>query len=910
MRQIIRFAPAFAVAVLGLAAPATAQVPSHPPEKKLEDLANVVRGAKEVEGLFRLYLKDEHVYAEIKPDQFEKLFLCPIAIARGAGMGGDTLNFGEQWVLSFRRAGDKVHVIRRNVHFHARKDLPVARAVETTYTDSVLLSLRILGVRPVQQSVLIDLNDVFMNNFAGLPLGVFDPNRSVWVKEKIKAFPRNIELQVAATFAGGRSNQDVIDARGTTVVIHYGLMQLPEDGYQPRLADDRLGHFLSVVKDFSSDNRDTSFVRYINRWRLERAENDPKHPERLSPPKKKIVFWIEKSVPDEYRAYVREGILEWNKAFEAIGFRDAIEVRQQENEDFDPEDVNYNTFRWITTDRGFARGPSRANPLTGEILDADIVFDASMVTAWKRQYVLSAPGQGGATAFDEPVSLMQATRKGWMLNDALALAHDLPAGWSEKRQRDATDERRVQQWAVQQGICQCASCMSYELGLAAMTLAARGELKPGEKVPEELIGQAIKEVTMHEVGHTLGLRHNFKASTMLKNEQLNDQSITRKIGMIGSVMDYAPVNIAPKGVKQGDYFTTVLGPYDFWAIRYAYKPFPGGTEGELDKLQEIAKETNTAGHDYATDEDMVTSSDPLVNVWDLGADPMKFAQDRMMLAEELFKNLPERVVDNGEGYQRLRSAFNLLLRQYGDGAYLVARNIGGENMHRDHRGDPNGRDPFVPVKAARQREALRFLADHILTDRTFHFSPQLLRRLAADRWMHWGSAHGVSSVEYPLNERVQAIQRIVLDHVLDGEVLRRIDNNALKTDKDEQPLTLAEVFRSLTDAIWNDNMIVANKDTKSPQTARPLGESSVIRRNLQRQHLRDLAAMTVGPRTGDAPADARSLARLHLREIQKRIELTLKNEKVAQDDTTRAHLEECQDRIAKVLNASVSVTEP
>ena len=98
-----------------------------------------------------------------------------------------------------------------------------------------------------------------------------------------------------------------------------------------------------------------------------------------SPPKKKIVFWIEKSVPDEYRAAVREGILEWNKAFEKIGFRDAIEVRQQEGEDFDPEDMNYNTFRWITTDSGFAMGPSRANPLTGEIIDADIIFDASMV---------------------------------------------------------------------------------------------------------------------------------------------------------------------------------------------------------------------------------------------------------------------------------------------------------------------------------------------------------------------------------------------------------------------------------------------------------------------------------------------------------------------------------------------------
>src|SRR5207302_3393902 len=164
------------------------------------------------------------------------------------------------------------------------------------------------------------------------------------------------------------------------VVVHYSLCQMPDGGYLPRFADDRVGYFLSVVKDFSSDSQDTAFLRYVNRWRLERAEPvDPKHPEKLSAPKKKIVFWIEKSVPDEYRAAVREGILEWNKAFEKIGFRDAIEVRQQEEgDDFDPEDVTYNTFRWVTNEKGYAVGPLRANPLTGEILDADILFDASL----------------------------------------------------------------------------------------------------------------------------------------------------------------------------------------------------------------------------------------------------------------------------------------------------------------------------------------------------------------------------------------------------------------------------------------------------------------------------------------------------------------------------------------------------
>lgn len=911
----------FLFAALGLASIAVAghhlsgqQPASDSPEKKYGDFAALVKGAKSYNGLFKLYHKDDHLYAEIGHHQLERPLLCPIAIARGMGLGGYTLNFDEQWVLFFRRANDKIHLVRRNVHFQAKPGSPVAKAVETTYTDSILLAIPIRAIN--QGNLVIDLNDMFMNDFAQLGLGYFDPNRSSW--HKIKTFERNIELEVTATYGRhdegrGRYRRDnVIDSRGTTVIIHYGLCLLPEDGYQPRLADDRVGHFLSVVKDFSTDRRDSSFLRYANRWRLERVDNDPKNKDRLSPPKKKIIFWIEKSVPDEYRAYVREGILEWNKAFEKIGFRDAIEVRQQENEDFDPEDINYNTFRWITTDLGFAMGPSRVNPLTGEILDADIIFDADMVRFWRQEHAIF---KGGAAQTGEPASLMRATKQGLGLMSLEFPPFGQPqAGWNDPRQaqREAVAQARHQ--AFQQGVCQCASHMKYELGLAAMAMADRGLLQAGPKgqVPEELIGQAIKEVTMHEVGHTLGLRHNFKASTMLKNEQLHDTAITRKQGLVGSVMDYAPINLAPKGVKQGDYFTATIGPYDYWAIEYAYKPLAGGTDGEIEELRKIATKGAGPGLDYATDEDLYGAADPLVHVWDLGDDPLKFAGQRMALADEMLKGLSDRVVDKGDGYQRVRQAFGMLLGQYGNAAYLASNYIGGEAMHRDHAGDPNGRDPFVPVPSAKQREALKLLQERILSDKSFQFSPQLLRRLAADRWNHWGNEGAVyGGVDYPVHDRVLRIQRIVLSHVFSPATLARLQNNALKAEKGEEPVTIAEVFRGLTDGIWGDVPAVPD--------AKPMPAGSVVRRNLQREHVKELTnlvlgkgaiVMSFGGSGGSVPPDARSLARLHLRDIQKRIGQVLAGKEPIRDDTARAHLEECQERIAKVLNASMQVNEP
>ncbi|MEZ6141652.1 MAG: zinc-dependent metalloprotease [Zavarzinella sp.] len=854
----------------------------HAQESTFPTIDKVVAGAKTYDGLFKLYQKGDNLYAELMPNQLDRGYMITISFARGGEMfAGHSWNSDEQWVIYFKRVGDRIHLIRKNVRYTPGKG-PLARAIQTTYTDSVLKALDIAATNPIRNSVLINLNDIYMTNFADLPFGAFDPRRSSW--HQVKAFKKNVELQVSAVFSGGRVTNSVIDYRGNTMILHYGIIELPDTNYKPRFADDRVGYFVTAMKDFNNPSLDTAFVRLVNRWRLERSDDSPwKEGARLVPPKRKIVFWIENSVPVEYRAAVRDGILEWNKAFEKIGFRDAIEVRQQEDEEFDPEDATYSTFRWITTDQSYAMGPSRANPLTGEIIDADIIFDASMVRYYRKEQRVYHTEQGFTRHVD---STIQAARRGWMV---LPQATKLAGSWDTRTPMGVNHDDYARIRSLRSGMCQCASHKQSELGLALMAMQMLHNLKPGDPMPDDMVQQAIKETVMHELGHTLGLRHNFKASTMLKNSELHDTSITQKRGLVGSVMDYNPVNIAPKNVKQGDYFTTTLGPYDYWAIEYGYIPLEGGTFGEADALKKIASKSAQPGHDYGTDEDLM-NADPFINMWDLGNDPLQYGKERLQFAQEMAKKLSETAVTNGESYQRVTDTFAKVLRQYGDAAFLASQYVGGEAVHRDHKGDPNGRDPFVPVSPAKQREALAFLQSTILNDQTFQFPPELLRKLTTEKWLHWESDENLMrSPHFPLNERILGIQRIAFRELLSDRTLNQIQNVALKTAGDEKPLTAAEVLRSLTDGTYTDAPLPGGKAVAS----------TPIRRNMQRAYQAELKRLAL---TG-SNADARSLARMHLREIDRRMQDRLKEKNL--DETTRAHYEDSHEQIAKILAATI-----
>ncbi len=897
-------------------------------KKTLPEWEKVVEGATRMEGLFPLYYneKEQKLLMEVQQAQYDQEIILPIAIARGAGMaylGGDTLNFGDQWLISFHRAADRLLVVRRNVRVRAEAGSPQADSVKVSYTDSVLKALPIKSEKLGGRMVLIDLADLFMSDLADIGIQP-DAARSTWAK--VKVFPKNVEIEVSAVFTMSRGfrffffDDDVPDARGAQVVIHYGMSTLPaSSGYQPRLADDRVGHFLSTVKDFSQDLNLTPKMRYVTRWHLEKTNPAAEK----SPPKQPIIFWIERTVPREYRQYVREGILEWNKAFEKIGFIDAIQVRDQQGDDeFDPEDIRYNTFRWISTSHGFAMGPSRTNPKTGEILDADIVFDEGMIRYQREEYLdmTGIPAGMAALALGQrqrflkhyAADLPALERLAPMMDRFFA---DKPEALVQfRRPLEAPQQApHVHSGTAACGECEMGPGMQRQLALAASILAARGDLEPGGKVPEKLLAQAVKEIVMHEVGHTLGLRHNFKASSIYSTQQINEPQFTATHGNSGSVMDYLPANIVAKGQKQGDYFTPTIGPYDYLAIEYAYKPIENKAK-EKEELAKIAAGASDPELAFGTDEDLWLNPDPRIQLFDLG-DPLEYATKRIQLVHSAIDDLQDRMVAKGEGWQRARRSFNMLLGEMFRASSLATCYVTGEYTCRDHRDDKGNRPPMKPIELARQREAIRLLQDEILSDKAFHFKPELLVHLAPDQWRDNDFMFGGDSYQYPVLQNVSSLQRFVVSQLLDPESLRNLQEISLHAEPGKT-LEIAEVFRALTDSIWKE---------LPPPAAAPAAKTKVavsaIRRNLQREHLTRLIRIVLGPKRDSfsfsrliffdfeppAPADARALARQHLTEIDGRIEAALATDI---DTITRAHLAELHERIVKTRNASLQINEP
>ncbi|MFO1302652.1 MAG: zinc-dependent metalloprotease [Burkholderiales bacterium] len=843
------------------------------PASSLRTFAEATRDHKVQPGLFTLWQKDDKVLIELAPDQLDRMYFFSANLDQGLGEGrflagsmttSLARRFGGPAVVVFRKVGPSVQLIARNVKYTAQAGTPEARAVENAFSDSLLATATIVSQpHPDRKSILIEANTLFFADLPGAAPRLEQAFRQSYAFDSRNSSLREVEsapdfasFSVTAHYAlarvsiatpqggfAGEPPSTLPDIRSLFLGFHYSIAKLPDTPMRPRVADARLGYFGTDVWDFTTDDRRIPIVHYINRWRLEKK--DPTAA--MSEPKQPIVFWIDRTVPVKYRGAIRDGVLEWNKAFERIGYKDAIRVEiQPEDAKFNTSDIKHASIRWMTTARGWfsAIGPTVVDPRSGEILDADIGIDATSFRAFKNFGVETVPQR----------------------------APSAPAASS----------------FLDGPYCSYASEAAEHESFAMSLLEARGAMTLDGPDAEAFILSKLKATTMHEVGHTLGLTHNFRASTVYTNAQLADRDFTKANGLVGSVMEYAPVNIALAGEPQGEYHTSTLGPYDYWAIEYGYKEV--SPEEEAAELARIAGRSREPQLAFMADDALYHSGlDPRVNTFDLGADPLAYAERQLMLGRELWQITEKRSLKDGENYAVLRRNFNRGLFEVQYSAQQAAKYVGGLTLNTDHAG--SGRTPLEPVPAAKQRAALKLLAVTVLSADSFRFSPSFLSRLAiTDYDIDDARVLGrtVPTVDVAVDQQVLEVQRSVLAPLMGPEVAQRLLNNELKVRDPADALTVGELYATLHRAIWSE--LATGEDI-------PL-----IRRNLQREYASRLAATLVKPMP-TMPADARALMRADANKLRAELTAAGKRNKISPE--ARAHIAESLALLDEALKAPI-----
>jgi hypothetical protein len=823
----------------------TAKKPATPPKPTV---AEKVKSSKKTDGLFTLYQDTAtgSMQMYIKKNQLGKEY-----IYQSFSMGGPTNLFLHQnmirvtWVFNIKKNFDKLEFSQVNTNFWYDANNAVSKAANVDVTEAVFYSTKIDAEDSL--GFLIAGDALFLSDKLDPIKPVIPPgpaatqvfnlgnlNSAKSGYKSLRSFPNNTDVIVELAYDNpipfNQGGKDITDARYNRIRFQHSFLDIPENDFHPRHDDPRVGYFTQEIENLTSI-KVADYKDVINRWHLKKK--DPSAA--ISEPVEPIVWWVENTTPVEYRQTIVEAGMKWNEAFEKAGFRNAVVMKiMPDNADWDPGDIRYNVIRWVSSPYPpyGAIGPSFVNPKTGQILGADITVE------WFT---------GSASPIQEE------------LFDVKSLNTDLPSLLLNPQQSTApvsfpgNSNKRM--------YCTLGSELKAQFTAGLTTLEATGA-SPAEI--KELHKQFLYYLIMHEMGHTMGLNHNMKASQMLSPAEVNNKDITRKMGLQGSVMDYPAINVSTDRVKQGDYYTTKAGPYDIWAIEFGYTPFsPAEEEAGLKKILNRSTEPQLA---FGNDADDMRSPggggiDPRVMINDMSNDMVAYAEDRYTLISSLLGKLKDKYSKPGKSYAELRSRYGTLLGQRSQMAQAVSRFIGGVMVDRSFVGQDTKNKPFTPVPAAYQKKAMAFLAKHVFAPDAFSADAQLFPYLQQQRrgFNFFGSGE-----DFRAQTAILSVQVGLFAHLLSSNVMTRLNNSSLYGNT----YTAADMLAELTSAVFS-------ADLKT--------NVNLYRLNLQTEFVRGLAAVVSTPAN---PYDNASRAAMY--HTLKKIKAMMATA-VSTNEQTRAH---------------------
>jgi hypothetical protein len=775
----------------------------------------VTEDAETDEGLFLVHRVDEKLLFEIPNELLDRDLLLVSRIARvPADLAGGFIAAGHktgEQVVRWERRGERVLLRKVSYRNFAEEEQAIHRSVVNNNFFPILAAFEIEAEGPPEASgegdegeeaettsVVLDVTSFFEEDvpaISGLTQGLreahkvkgLDKDRSFI--EYARAFPENVDVRHVLTFNASEPPTDA-GTRTLSLEMHQSMILLPQAPMRPRFADHRVGWFTVRRTNYGLDRQKSAEEEFLQRWRLEPSDPEAYARGELVEPVEPIVWYLDPGTPEKWRPYVRQGVEDWQTAFEAAGFRNAVLAKDAPTPEEDPEwsgeDVRYSMVRWAASTTRNAMGPSVADPRSGEIIESDIVWYHNHMRSYRNRLLLET----GA---------------------ANPLARSLP-------------------------------------------------------VDDGLLGEALRQVIAHEVGHALGLPHNMIASSSYPTEALRDPEFAREMGVSASIMDYARQNYVaqPGDGLAGADFIRQIGPYDRYAIEWGYRVIPDAATPEDEKPildRWILAKADDPMYRFGNR----STIDPRSQTEDLGDDPIASSGYGLANLKRVAPTLIDWTSVPGEDYADLEELYGELVGQYARYMGHVVTLIGG--VQTDLKSPDQPGRVYTPVPADDQRRAMAFLAEHVLATPTWLLDPEILRRIS-----HGGDVDGVLRV-----------QTRIMNQLMDPGRLQRMTETEAQIGG--EAYTPQELLRDISGAIGPD---------ASTPYARALQRAQVAR--LEALVRGELSSRTtpIDLEMSDVPA----LARQELLAIQ---EWARPLAESATDPTIRAHFLDIVERIQAFL---------